>query len=252
MRTPRMRTPSSESKTTVEETFASSHEAMRKKGGTGTVEVVGEGNEAGAVFLNGAVVYARHGEEAAEDALEALLSSDHGPVRAASSIPEAVRMFRTYMRYISDDALLTAEPLDSAAVEPYEAEGVIVQGVGNTAGGAWGDETDTVPVGSWTSSSPGANIPDRSFFPEGVRTVLAPDMESLRRHIAENDATGYAAGDGEVVTFRGGELVDGKRVDIRSSVRADVGAGAGWVVVDASSEEERDGDESSGLLSRLF
>jgi len=251
--TPRMRTPSSESKAIVNGTFASSHETMREEGKTGTVEPVADGTEGGAVFLNGAVVYARYGDEAAEDALEHLLSSDGSRLRASSSTLQAVRMFRTYMRYISDGALITAEPLEGAIVEQYEAEGVIVQGVRNTAGGSWGDETGAVPVGSWTRNSPGAEIPDRSVFPEGRRTALAPDAESLRRHVAEEGATGYAAGDGEVITFRGGELVDGKRLDIRPSVRADVGAGAGWVVVDASSEEDkRDGAESGGLLSRLF
>lgn len=191
---------------------------MRSGGRTGTVETVGDKTECGAVFLKGATVYARYGDETAEDALDSLLSCEKNRVLASSSTPEAVRMFRTYMRYISDDAVVTAEPLDRASVEQYEAGGVIVQGVRNTAGGSFGKGNDTVPVGSWTRNSPGAEMPDRSVFPEGVRTVLAPDVESLRRHVAQKEATGYAAGDGEVITFQDGELVDKKPVGVRPSV----------------------------------
>lgn len=229
---------------------------MRSGGRTGTVETVGDKTECGAVFLNGAAVYARYGDETAEDALEALFPCEKNHVRASSSTPEAVRMFRTYMRYISDDALIIAEPLDCASVEQYEAEGVIVQGVRNTAGGSLGDETDVVPVGSWTRNSPGAEMPDRSVLPDGVRTVLAPDVESLRRHVSDKESTGYAAGDGVVITFQDGELVDKKRVDVRPSVRADVGVESGWVVVDADhgsgDEQEKDASGTGGLLSRIL
>ena len=268
MKTPRMRTPPSDSETTFEQGFASSHERMRGDGKTGTVEVVGEGTEGGAVFLNGAVVYARYRGETATDALTSLLSCDAGRVRASSSTSEAVRMFRTYTRYISDEGLLTVEPLDGARVEPYEVEGVIVQGVENTAGGSWGNEGNVVTPGGWTRNSPGAEMPDSSRFPEGRRTVLASDAESLRRHVTETGATGYAVANGGVITFYDGEFADKKRLDFRRSVRTEVGAGSGWVVVDTSpdtddaTEDEHEsnavrgtGEEANGdggLLSRIF
>lgn len=252
-----MRKPPVVGERTIEGTFAEVRAGTRSRGRTGTVETVGDGTERGAVFLNGAAVYARHAKEnqTAEDALDSLLSCEKSRVRAGSSAPEAVRMFRTYMRYISDDALITAEPLDGASVEKYEAEGVLVQGVRNTAGGSFGEGEDVVPVGSWTRNSPGAEMPDRSVFPEGVRTALAPDVDSLRRHVAEREATGYAVGDGEVITFQDGELVDKKRVDVRQSVRTDADVASGWVVVDTdpgSGDEKKDAGDTGGLFDRIL
>lgn len=253
------RTPSSESKKTVEETFVSSHGEMREGGKTGAVETLGESTEGGAVFLNGVVIYARYGEKKADDALRSLMSCESNHIYVSSSTAEAAKMFRTYMRYISDDAVMATECLDGAAIDSYEVDGVIVGGIENTAGGSWGDEDKVVPTGSWTRNSPGAEMPPRSLFPEGRRTALAADAESLRRHVSEEEVTGYAAGDGEVITFSDGEFADRKRVDVRRSIRADVDAGGGWVVVntdpeidDDSEGKKSDGDESGGLLSRLF
>jgi hypothetical protein len=253
------RIPSSKSKKKVQETFVSYHGEMREDGKTGAVEILGEGTEGGAVFLNGVVIYARYGEKTADDALRSLLSCDSSPVRVSSSTAEAVKMFRTYMRYISDDAVMATEPLDGTAIDSYEVDDVIVGGIKNTAGGSWGDEDKVVPTGSWTRNSPGAEMPPRSLFPEGRRTALAADTESLRRHVSEERVTGYAAGDGEVITFSDGEFADRKRVDVRRSIRADVDAGGGWVVVntDPKTDDEKggengDGDESGGLLNRLF
>ncbi len=250
--------PSSESKLVAEREFSSSHKEMREDGKTGSIEVAGKDAEGGAVFLNGVVIYAKYNEEVAEGALNSLMSCDCGTVRESSSTKEAVKMFRTYMRYISDDALLTAEPLGGADIDSYKVEGVIVGGVENTAGGSWGDGAKAVP-GSWTSSSPGAEMPPRSLFPEGKRTALVADIRSLSRHVSRKGLTGYAAGDGEVITFSDGELVDKKRVDA-SSVCDGVGAGGGWVVVNTDPEpgdvgddkKDRDEKKSEGILGRLF
>jgi hypothetical protein len=241
---------------------------MRKEGGTGTVEVIGEGKEGGAVFLNGVVIYARYREEMpedgfenlvsseyswdieaaaglkAEDALEALLSHNHSHVRVSLSTLELVRMFRAYMRYISDEGVMNAEPLDGATIESHEVEGVIINGVG-------------------TTESPSAND---TFFPEGKRTVLVADTKSLRRHITDREATGYAVGNGEVCTFQDGEFIDRRRMDVRPSIRADIEAGNGWVLVntdksiDSSQKgkrangkmEKEEENETRGLLGRFF
>jgi len=66
-----------------------------------------------------------------------------------------------------------------------------------------------------------------------------------------NDLSGYAAGDGKVVTFRDGETVDAAPVDLDDPVRSEVGAGGGWVVVDSDTDEDEDG-EDDGFLSRIF
>lgn len=242
-----MRTPPSRKEANIEDTFSSAHERAREAGYTGTIETVGE-ETGGAVLLKGAVVYARCRDEISAAALSALRSRDCSPVRSCSSTPETVRMFRTYLRYLSDEGLLTTEPLDYASIESHEVEGVIVDGVKNT--------TDTDSLSTMSSMSARANMPDRSFFPEGVRTALAPDLDSLHRHIADHEATGYAAGNGETITFYEGNIVDRKRVDLPRAVREEVGAGEGWVVVnsdvDENEDRNNDGVEKGGVLSRIF
>lgn len=245
-----MRTPHTETEPEKEHgSFASAHESARRNGYTGTVEVASDDEACGgAVFLNGAVVYAQYLGEVSESALDSLLLEGEMSTLTFPSTPESVRMFRTYLRYISNECLLVTEPLDSAAVEPREVEGVIFEGVRNSA------EMDTFSTRS--SVSVRANAPQRSFFPEGRRTVLAPDLPSLHRHISENEVTGYAVGDCETLTFRDGEMVDKKRVDmdVFLSVRADAGVGGGWVVVNTEVEEEKEdgGSRTSSLLGRIF
>ncbi len=217
-------------------TFASVHKSMRGRANSGTVEPGGR-TDGGAVFLNGTVVYAMYGEKMAEDALESLISEVGNGVRVSVSDSEKVRMFRTYLRYISDDGLITAEPLDGSTVEPHDMEGVVVDGIKNVRAGSWRGETNTA---------------DRSFFPEGERTALAPDFGSLREYVDEEGVSGYAAGTHEVVTFRNGEVVDRKEVAVELSVREEVSAGDGWVVVDTDSEQTESEKEEEGLLSRLF
>ena len=262
------RIPPSKSKKTVEEKFVSSHGEMREDGKTGTVEILGESTEGGAVFLNGVVIYARYREEMpedgfenlvsseyswdieaaaglkAEDALEALLSRNHSHVRVSLSTLELVRMFRAYMRYISDEAIMTAEPLDEATIESHEVEGVTINGVE-------------------TTESPSDNC---TFFPEGKRTVLVADTKSLRRHITDKEATGYAVDDGEVCTFQDGEFIDRRRMDVHPSIRADIEADNGWVLVNTNKSmgssqkgkrangkmKKEDGNETRGLLGRFF
>ncbi|MDZ7687322.1 MAG: hypothetical protein U5J64_01135 [Halobacteriales archaeon] len=222
------------------ETFESVHESMRRGANSGTVEPGGGRVDGGAVFLKGTVVYARYGEETAEDALESLFSEVGNGVRASLSDTEKVKMYRTYLRYISDDGLITAEPLDGVTVEQHDVEGVVVEGVRNVRKGSWRGETNTA---------------DRSFFPKGRRTALAPDFGSLREHVAENGVSGYAVGTHEVVTFRNGEIIDRKGVFVEPSVREEVGAGDGWVVVDSDPADEtaaEDEKEDEGILSRLF
>jgi len=231
-----MRTPNPIVEDKSMETFASVHESMRRRANSGTVEPGGR-TDGGAVFLNGTVVYARYGEEAAEDALESLISEVGNGVRASVSDTEKVRMFRTYLRYISDDGLITAEPLDGSTVEPHDVEGVVVDGIKNVRKGSWRGETNTA---------------DRSFFPEGRRTALAPDFGSLREHASEEGVSGYAAGTHEVVTLRNGEVVDRKEVAVEPSVREEVSAGDGWVVVDSEAVDDIEDEEEEGFLSRLF
>ena len=232
-----MRTPNPNARAIREQSFASAHDWMRRKGHTGTVEVSGARDEGGAVFLYGVVIYARYHEEKAEDALASLVSIDEGNIIVTASTPEAVEMFRTYIRYISDDCVMTTEPLDGTAVESDEVEGVVVKGVRNVREGSWRGETNTA---------------DRSFFPEGRRTALASDMDSLRTHIDDHDVSGYAVGDGEVVTFRNGKIVDRKSVSVHGSVRSKVGTGDGWVIVDTDTQEEIESKNEDGLLSRFF
>jgi hypothetical protein len=231
-----MRTPNPIVEDKSMKTFASVHESMRSRANSGTVEPGGR-TDGGAVFLNGTVVYARYGEEKAEDALESLVSEVGNGVRASVSDTEKVRMFRTYLSYISDDGLITAEPLDVSTVEPHDVEGVVVDGIKNVRKGSWRGETNTA---------------DRSFFPEGKRTALAPDFGSLREHVDEEGVSGYAVGTHEVVTFRSGEIIDRKEVVVEPSVREEVSAGDGWVVVDTDVEETESEKEEDGLLSRLF
>lgn len=232
-----MRTPNPIIEDRSMETFASVHKSMRSNSNSGTVET-GGGTDGGAVFLDGTVVYARYGEQTAEDALESLISEGGNGVRASLSDTERVRMFRTYLRYISDEGLITAEPLGGSTVEPHDVEGVVVDGIRNVRAGSWRGETNTA---------------DRSFFPKGRRSALAPDFVSLREYVSENEISGYAAGTHEVVTFRSGEVIDRKEVAVDPSVRKEVGAGDGWVVVDtAAVDDTEDEDEEEGLLSRLF
>ena len=214
---------------------------MRSKANSGTVELGGGGPDGGAVFLNGTVVYARYGGKTAEDAIKSLISEGGNGVRATVSDPERVRMFRTYLRYISDDGLVTAEPLDGSAVEPHDVEGVIIEGIRNARKGTWRGQT---------------NDADRSFFPEGRRSALAPDFDSLREYIEEENLSGYAVGTHEVATFRNGEVIDRKDVSVEGSVRTEVSAADGWVIVDTDVNvdvEEPEGEkEEEGLLNRLF
>lgn len=219
------------------EDFASVHESMRRKARSGTVEPGGGGPDGGAVFLNGTVIYARHGKETAEDALRRLLSEAGNGVRASLSDTEKVKMFRTYLRYISDDGIITAEPLDESTVEPHDIEGVIINGIRNARKGTWRGQT---------------NDADRSFFPEGRRSALAPDFDSLCKYIDEQGVSGYAVGTHEVATFRDGEVVDRKEVAVESSVRKEVSAADGWVIVDTDIDADEAEKEEDGLLSRLL
>jgi len=209
---------------------------MREKANSGTVET-GGGPEGGAVFLNGTVVYARYGGKTAEDALESLVSEGGNGVRVSLSDAEKVRMFRTYLRYISDDGVITAEPLDGSTVEPHDVEGVVVDGVKNVRKGTWRGETNTA---------------DRSFFPEGRRAALAPDFASLHRYVSREEISGYVAGTHEVVTLRNGNVVDRKKVAFDPSVRSEVDAGDGWVVVDTDIKNTKSEKDEEGLLNRLF
>lgn len=229
-----MRTPVSVTEEGLDETFSSAHERVRRKARTGTVETPDD-TVAGAVFLDGVALYARYGNESGVEALEALSSRPDVGVRLEPSKPENVRMFRTYLRYIGDDGLLRAEPLDSTPVETQTVEGVRVGGVRNVGAGSWRGET---------------NSEDKTFFPSGVRTVAVPDLVALKRYVTSGDVSGYAAGDGRVVTFRNGEIVDAASVDVGSPVRTDVGLGGGWAVVDADAETTDDADE--GIISRIF
>lgn len=230
-----MRTPHTVSEERKQEGFASAHQRMRENGETGAVESVD--GDAGAVFLDGVVVYARHGNETGDDALGSL-AVDDSAVRVEDCRPDDVRMFRTYVRYLGDDAVLGAEPLEAPRVEMQRVEGVLVDGVRNLAAASWRGESDTS---------------DRTFFPKGDRVGLVADAVSLKRHVAAHNLTGYAAGDGKVVTFRDGEMVDGDSVDLHDPVRSEVGAGGGWVVVDSDIDDEDDPDEDDGgFLSRIF
>lgn len=232
-----MRTPNPRLKDKSMEDFASVHKSMRKKARSGTVEPGGGGPDGGAVFLEGTVIYARYGKETAEDALRKLLSEAGNGVRASLSDSERVRMFRTYLRYISDDGLITAEPLDGTTVEPHDVEGVIINGIRNARKGTWrGQKNDA----------------DRSFFPEGRRSALAPDFDSLSRYIDEQDVSGYAVGTHEVATFRDGEVIDRKEVAVEPSVREKASVGDGWVIVDTDTPEDTESENEEGLLGRLF
>jgi hypothetical protein len=234
-----MRTPNSIIEDRSMETFASVHRTMRSKANSGTVEPGGGGPDGGAVFLNGTVVYARYGGKTAEDALKSLISEAGNGVRASVSDPERVRMFRTYLRYISDDGIITAEPLDGSTVEPHDVEGVILGGIKNARKGAWRGQT---------------NDADRSFFPEGRYSALAPDFASMSEYIEEEDLSGYAVGTHEVATFRNGEVIDRKDVSVEASVRTEVSAADGWVIVDTDVDvEEPEGEkDEEGLLDRLL
>lgn len=227
-----MRSPRTISKGNQKQGFPSAHERMRSTGGTGVVESVG-GADAGAVFLKGVVVYARYGGVSNDDAIDALSEED---VAVKDCRPEDVRMFRTYLRYLGDDGVLDAEPLNNERVEMQRVEDVLVDGVRNLASASWRGESDTS---------------DRTFFPEGDRTALVADATDLQRHVSSNDLSGYAAADGKVVTFRDGEVVDGASVDLNDPVRSEVGAGGGWVIVDSDTKDEED-EEEGGFLSRIF
>jgi hypothetical protein len=233
-----MRTPNSISKERREEKFASAHERMRSTGKTGVVEPA-DGVDAGVVFLNGVAVYARYGEKKGKEALEALSSRPDLGVSTKLCSAEDVRMFRTYVAYLGDNAVVRAEPLDSTRLGVQRVEGVLVDGVKNLAAASWRGESTTT---------------DRSFFPKGVRTALLPDLVSLRRHVSEAELTGYAAGKGKAVTFRNGELIDGAPVDLDESVREEVNAGGGWVVVDSDAEAgtEDESEAEEGILSRIL
>jgi hypothetical protein len=234
MRAPNTATEESEERS-EEGTFETVHRDMRDRGATGVVES-NEGTDAGAVFLDGVVVYARYGDETGADALGPLTNSGLGFMKGESA-PDDVRMFRTYVRYLGDDALLESEPLGDDTVGMQRVEGVLVDGVRNLAAASWRGESDTS---------------DRTFFPEGDRVALAADAASLRRYASANDLTGYAAGDGKVVTFRDGETVDGASVDLNDPVRSEVDAGGGWVVVDSDTEEDDTEEDDEGLLSRIL
>ena len=239
IRTPRTERPEVEE---VHESFASAHKSARSEGYTGTVELSDDDALGGAVFLSGVVVYARHRRDVAESALDSLLSEEDTHTRRLPSTSDAVRMFRTYLRYISDDGLLTTEPLDRATVESQEVEGLILEGVRNSA--------EATTFSTRSSMTAKAEEPPRSFLPEGKRTALAPDRRSLRKHVSDGEASGYAVGDYEVVTFQEGEVVDQRNAEVRPSVRTDVGVGDGWVVVETDHKKDTDGKGS--FLSRVF
>ena len=232
----RMRVPQTTTDERSEESFVPAHRGMRRRGATGVVESE-DGTDAGAVFLNGVAVYARCRDENGGGALDRLADSEAG-FRVSECAPEDVRMFRTYVRYLGDKAVLGSEPLEATHVEMQRIEGVLVDGVRNLAAASWRGESDTS---------------DRTFFPEGYRVALTADAVSLKRYVSRNDLTGYAVGDGKVVTFRNGETVDGAPVDLGDPIRSEVDAGGGWVVVDSDAEEngEDDGD-GEGFLSRIF
>ena len=170
-----------------------------------------------------------------DDAIDALSGED---VVVKECRPEDVRMFRTYLRYLGDEAVLDAEPLDPERVGMQRVEGVLVDGVRNLASASWRGESDTS---------------DRTFFPEGDRVALVPDAVALKRYVPSKDLSGYAVGDGKVVTFRDGELIDGAAVDIGDPVRSGVGVGGGWVVVDSSTkDDEQEEKDEEGILTRIF
>ncbi|MFP4174220.1 MAG: hypothetical protein ACLFSW_00380 [Halobacteriales archaeon] len=230
-----MRTPHTLSAEDNDEGFVSAHQRTRGNGGTGVVESIHQ-KDAGAVFLNGVAVYARYGGETGHEALGSLVDDDSA-VRFKDCRPEDVRMFRTYVRYLGDEAVIDAEPLKDSRVEMQRVEGVLVDGVRNLAAASWRGESDTS---------------DRTFFPEGDRVALVADPVSLKRYVDANDITGYAAGGGTVVTFRDGDTVDGAPVDLDDPVRSEVDAGGGWVVVDSDADNDDAEDDGDGFLSRIF
>ncbi len=200
---------------------------MRQRGETGTLELSGDEY---AVFLDGVVVYARTRELYGSQALDELSEAAGDP--SVSPCEESrVRMYTTYMEYIGDDGVLDVEPLDGEAVDVIEVEGVLVQGVGNTPKGTYRGQTNPV---------------DKSTFPSGRLVALAAEFENSKRFAEDHELTGYAVGDGDVVTYRGGEPLDRKTVEIERGVETGLPESGGWVVVDTSNDEGT--SDGSGLL----
>jgi len=230
-----MRTPHTVSVQRQDEGFVSAHRRTRSDAATRVVEF--NRGDAGAVFLNGVAVYARHGDKTGCDALGPLSGSD-ADVTVSDCRPADVRMFKTYVSYLGDEAVLDAEPLGNDRIEMQRVEGVLVDGVRSLASASWRGESDTS---------------DRTFFPEGDRIALVADAASLEDYVEANDLTGYAAGDGAAVTFRDGETVDGASVDLGEPVRTGVSAGGGWVIVDSDTDDAEEGiEDGGGLLSRIL
>lgn len=176
--------PASEEVRTHESSFGAAHSEARKKEFTGSLVLDAERGDGVVVYLDGWPIYAEFdGVETAlgSDALDAMRDLS-GRIERNVSRREAVEMFRTYMEYIGEE---------EGAINIYEADEIDIQ-----------ERTILVTK---------AGDLDKTTAPAGTRVGYAPDLDYVSEYFAENEVTGYALSNDEIVFYDEGEEVERER-----------------------------------------
>ncbi len=179
-----MNYPAAEEVRTHESSFDAAHSEARKKEFTGSLRLESERGEGVVVYLDGWPIYAEfRGVESAygSEAVD-MMREVSGRIERNVSRREAVEMFRTYMEYIGEEL---------GAVNIYEA--------------------DRVDVRERTILVTKAGDLDKTTAPAGTRVGYAPDLDYVSTYFEENDETGYALSNDEIVFYDEGEEVERNR-----------------------------------------
>lgn len=246
-----MRYPASEEVASHQSTFEAAHTEARKKGFTGSLVFDAVEGEGVVVYLRGWPVYAEYqgpSYETSEDAIHAMKGMS-GEIERHASRKDAVEMFKTYLNYIGrDEGFINVYRVDQVTIQERT---VLVTKAGNL---------------------------EKTQVPSGKRIGYSPSEEQAKEYFSEENESGYALSNNEIIFFSDGKEDDRNRFkedDLSTLVRMDneEGLGAleceylelytqgssggkvdvefdiqGWEIVETSGKTE----SSGGLLSGVF
>jgi len=179
-----MRFPASEQVSSHESSFEAAHSEVRKKEFTGSLVLNSVEGEGVAVYLNGWPIYAKYkgaNDESGERAVKEM-KKQSGEIERHASRRDPVEMFRTYMNYIGrEEGLISVHRTDEVEVQPRT---ILV-----TKGGSL----------------------EKTQVPGGVRLGYSPDQRQAYEFFEEEELTGYALSNDEIIRFEDGEEQDRKK-----------------------------------------
>ena len=206
--TPDMRFPASEQVSSHESSFEAAHTEARKKEFVGSLVLSSTDGDGVVVYLDGWPVYAKYKGKKELDGEAAVerMKDLSGELDRHISRQDSVEMFRTYMSYIGrDEGLITIRRTDEVRVQQRT---ILITGSGNL---------------------------EKTEIPPGLRIGYSADERQTVEFFKNEDMTGYALSNSEVIFFENGTEVDReqfKKNDLSMLVRMDSEEGLGALECD--------------------